>query len=172
MPPLLTLAPAVTGWVVAIVFAISGLEKVIIADLRARFREAVADVLPPWARVSAPLLAAVFLASELAVIPLLWLQPPIGLNVLLGLTLVVIGYAAVQWHRGVSEGCPCGGLWTASGRNLFIRNSLLLLLAILAHRLSPVPLPAAAFWYGLAVLVLFIVVAGLAEGIRIQLKAR
>lgn len=86
------------------------------------------------------------------------------------LTTAVTVFALIAWIRGDIESCGCGGIWAASGRNLFLRNLLLLLLAVYARLAAPVPLPIGGLLYALAAIAITLLTAGIAEAIRIRIR--
>lgn len=160
--------PSVVAWLLAIVFGTAGLEKALRPSARQRLVQAVRE----WVPAGGTGLAAAYLLAELLAIPLLAWRPGIGLAWLVGLTAVVTAYAAHQWWTGREADCPCGGLWAATGRNLLLRNALLLAAALYAWWAAPRPLaPRSA---GLAVLTLLVgLVAGAAvEAVRVYRYSR
>lgn len=157
---------SVAAWALAIVFFTAGIEKLIGRQARQEFVEVVASLGLP-----VPLLAAyVYLLGEVSVIPLLLLEPTAGLVVLLFLTAVISIFALVAWIRGDMDSCACGGIWGATGRNLFLRNITFFAAAIYAWRAAPIPLASSSFAYAIAVIVVFLVAAGIAEAVRIRMR--
>lgn len=164
---------AVVAWGLAITFFTSALEKAFNPHLRDRFRQALAQFVPVGQGRLNTGVTVLFLLAEVAVLPLLFVLPNLGLQLLLGLSLVVLVYALIQWYRGALMGeCPCGGLWAASGRNLLLRNGILTALALSAFLWAPQPLPTVALWYALGGILLLLLAGGFAEAVRVRLRTR
>lgn len=164
--------PQVAAWALALVFISAAAEKLLSNEIRRRFREAVVQFLPPPVKPAAGPLAALFIVAEIAPLVLLFAAPGAGTATLLVLAGAVTGYAFVQWRRGIVEDCPCGGLWAASGRNLLLRNTVLLGAAVYVRWAAPAAMPAKGLLYAAGVLILMLLAAGLAEGVRVHLRAR
>lgn len=154
------------AWILAIIFTTAGLEKTLMASTREEFVDTVRSV----PLLNSPVFAYLFLSAELLTIPALLVLPRLGLYLLTGLTVIVSLWAVIAWLRGEIKSCGCGGIWAVDGRNLLIRNGVMLIMAVYALLAAPTPLNIRGLVYAVFVILAFIVVAGIVEAVRIRLR--